>query len=250
MTGTVTSFHAPKPLAHRKLDSGGLKGQARQPEYYRVRPGYHSMLISLFVVIASGLILGAGAKLADESGLPGIGMIGTYFGIWIVCITVIAIWSASWRHAIVCSVSFLVAMTAAYYITQMFLFGFFSPNLFLGWIAIALLLAPPFAALTYHARGDSWLAALGAALPVGLLLQEAYSLRYRLTSHLDYQLLFMLDLACATSLLLILAREPMQRIRVFFLALAVLIIAEIGFNYALPLILGSLPFEMLLTPVS
>ena len=199
-----------------------------------------SVSIIVFVAVLSGLILGMIAKLADESGIPGIGMIGSHFGFWIVCVTAIAIWSSAWWHAIAFATSFLLMMTVAYYATQMVLFGYFSPRLFLGWAAIALVLTPPFAALTFHARGVGWLASLGAALPIGLLLQEAYGLKYRLTNNVDYQLLFLFDTICAMSLILVLAKNSLQRVRVIVLALIVLIITDIGFNRILPLFLGAL----------
>jgi hypothetical protein len=161
--------------------------------------------------------MGAVAKFGDESGMPGVGMIGTYFGVWLVVVAVMAALSHSWRRAVLCAVTFLLATIAAYYVCQMLLFGFFSTRLLLAWAAVALFLAPPFAALAWHARGSGWRAAVGAALPVGLLLSEAYSLRWRLDVNEDYKILFVFDCVCAMALLLLLPRNHAQRVRVLAL---------------------------------
>ena len=175
--------------------------------------------------------MGAVAKYADESGLPGVGMIGTYFGVWLVVVAVIGALSHSWRRAVLCAVTFLLAMIAAYYVSQMLLFGFFSTRLLLAWAAAALFLAPPFAALAWHARGSGWHAAVGAALPVGLLLSEAYSLRWRLDVNEDYKILFVFDSVCAVALLLILPRNRAQWVRVLALTPVIMLGARGVLDY-------------------
>lgn len=198
------------------------------------------VLLSVLFALFGGLTAGTLAKLADESALPGVGMITTHFGVWVVCIAVIAAWSRSRLRAIVCSVTFLLAMVAAYYVVQMAMFGFFSPQLFLTWTVAALVLAPPFAALTWPARQVGWRAALGAALPIGLLLQEAYSMRFRPNLNNDYRILFAFDIICAIALLLIFSQERRQRVRIFALTPIIVIGANIGFNVILPYLLGLL----------
>jgi hypothetical protein len=194
------------------------------------------MWISLLAALLSGSVAGASAKFADESGIPGAGMIGTYFGVWIMCVAVIAALSHSWRRAVVCSMTFLLAMIAAYYVSQMLLFGFFSTRLLLAWTAIALFLAPPFAALAWCARGYGWQAALGATLPVGLLLAEAYSLRLRLDVNEDYRIVFVFDVVCAVVLLLVLPRNRAQWVRVLALTPVIMVGARLVLEYALQVV--------------
>lgn len=133
-------------------------------------------------------------------------------------------------------------MTAAYYVSQMYLLGFFSTRLFLGWAVAALVLAPPCAALAWPARKVGWRSALGAALPIGLLLQEAYSLRLRLNINDDYRVLFVFDIVCAITLLFILSKERRQRVRIIVLIPIIILVADVGFNYTLPYILGALQY--------
>ncbi len=192
-----------------------------------------SVWIALLSSLLSGSVAGAVAKFVDESGLPGAGMIGTHFGVWLMVVTVIAAWSHTWWRAVLCAMTFLLAMVMAYYVSQRLLFGFFSTRLFLAWVASGLLLAPPFAALVWPARGVGWRAALGAALPVGLLLAEAYSLRWRLTVNEDYMILFVFDLMCAMALLLILPSNYAQRVRVLVLTPVIMLGARMMFDYVL-----------------
>lgn len=192
------------------------------------------------IALVGGMAAGALAKFADGSGIPGVGMIGSYFGVWVAACAMIAARSSTWVRAIIATLGFLLGMVAAYYAVQGYLFGFLSPALLLGWSAAALVAAPPFAALVWRARGQGWPAALGAALPIGLLAQEAYSLRWRLGLNADYQALFVFDMGCALLLLLLLARGRDQRLRALALMPLVAVVAHIGFTAALPAVLGAL----------
>lgn len=203
---------------------------------YPIRSGW----VSVGIVLLSGLISGVVAKLADESGIPGMGMIGSYFGVWIVFVTLIAHNRSTWWWAVLYAVIFLMVMITAYYLTHMLLFGFFATGLFLTWVAIALTLAPPLAALIAHARGVGWVPALGTALPVGLLLYEAYSLRWRLAVNVDYLIVFLFDMICAVILLLLLASDRRQRVRAMLLVPIIIIVANVGFNRILPFVFGLL----------
>ncbi len=205
-------------------------------KFYPIRSGW----VSVGIALLSGLIFGTVAKLADESGIPGVGIIGSYFGVWIVFVALIAHNSSTWWRAVLYALIFLLTMITAYYLTQMLLFGFFATSLFLIWVAIALILAPPLAALIAHAHGAGWVSALGAALPVGLLFHEAYSLRWRLAVNEDYLILFMFDIICAVILLLFLARDRLQRVRAMLLVPIIMIVANVGFNRILPLVFSLL----------
>jgi hypothetical protein len=205
-----------------------------------ITPSQRPVWASILLALLGGLIAGALAKFADEAPIPAAGMITTYFGVWVVTVTVIAAWSHSRVRAIVCAVAFLAAMVTAYYGVQRYLFGFFSPGLFLAWAAAALLLAPPFAALVWPARQEGWYAAFGAALPIGFLLYEAYSVRFLLNVNADYPALFGFDILCALALLLVLAKSGKQRLRVLLLTPIVFLAFYVGFTALLPIILGAL----------
>ena len=186
---------------------------------------------SALAALFGGLSMGVIAKFADESSILGVGMIGTRFGVWIVCVALLAAGSRLWQHAMLHAVTFLLAMVTAYYISQMLLFGFFSTRLFFAWIAIALLLAPPFAALVWQARGKGWCPAFAAAAPIGLLLAEAYSLRRVLHVNEDYPILFTFDIVSAVALLLILTKGSEQRARVLILTPLIVLGARFIFQY-------------------
>ncbi len=134
---------------------------------------------SLLAALLGSIVAGAVAKFADASRIPGVGMISTYPGVWIMLVALLAAWSHSRRRAVLCAVTFLLAMVAAYYVSQMLLFGFFSTGLFFTWAAIRVVLAPPFATIAWQARGAGWRSAAAAAVPVGLLVAEAYSVRWK-----------------------------------------------------------------------
>jgi hypothetical protein len=188
-----------------------------------------SVWVAFVAALLGGFVFGALAKLADESTIPGASDIGTYFGLWITLVTVIAAWSHSWIAAVVRAVTFLVAMVVSYYVSTLLLFGFFPMRLILAWAALTFILAPPFAALTWHSRGAGWISALATALPVGLLLYEAFSFRWVLPLHAAQ---FVFDILSAMVLLLILPRDSAQRLRVLALTPAIMLGARVVIEYA------------------
>lgn len=119
--------------------------------------------------------MGILAKRAD--GIPVIGEIGTELGIWVLVATVLAVWSPSPKVAALRVFAFFAAMLVTYYTYSMVLFGFFPTYYFLmwGWVAC---LSPIAAYVVWHARGNGWVAALCASLPVAVLLAEGYSFYY------------------------------------------------------------------------
>lgn len=187
-----------------------------------------------------GGLLGVFAKLADESALAnqlGLNDLGTYLGLWVVLVAMLAAWSPSRRQAALRVALFLLGMVAAYYAVTWLLFGVLPVVLVLAWAAVALLGAPVFAALAWPARQTGWPAALGAALPVGLLLWEAYSLRLQLPRYL-VQVVF--DLAAALALVILLPRGGEQRLGTLLLTPPVAIATNVGFTQIFPRLLGLL----------
>lgn len=127
---------------------------------------------SLLALVSGGLGVGALVKLADESPLAnqlGLNDLGTYLGLWVVVVVVLAAWSPSrWLAALRVS-AFLLAMVAAYYGVTQLLFGFVPLLLWLAWTTAALTAAPLLASIVWHAqaRPATWLGAFGVALHNG-----------------------------------------------------------------------------------
>lgn len=133
-------------------------------------------LLSLF---ALGMLLGFIAKYSDT--IPSNGIIGnvwcvisdiiTRLGIWILLATIIAVWSRNPRIGALKVFVFFVGMLLIYYIFSMWLFGFFPTYYFIRWGLIALA-SPIGAYIVWFSRGNGWIAALCAALPISLLVSE------------------------------------------------------------------------------
>ncbi len=183
-----------------------------------------------------GALLGVVAKLADLSTVTGLADLGTYLGLWVFLATLIAAWSPTARDAAVRVGICMLAMVTAYYSVTWWRFGVFPVRYYLAWAGVAVLVAPPFALLASRSRQLGWLPAMAAALPIGLLLAEAYGFRWRLPRYL-VQMLF--DFAAAGVLLMVLPRTGAQRIRVAVLIVPTLVVS-IGLQRALPRILGLL----------
>lgn len=198
-------------------------------------PHARSIWLSFLAALLGGIVVGALLNLAEASGLPGASDFGNYFGLWIVLVTVIATWSHSWQHAILHAVIFLLAMLTAYYLSTLLLSGYFLAHLLLGWAAVTLVLAPPFAALVWYVREKGWRSALAAALPVGLLLYEAHSLRFVLQIH---GVQFAFDVAAAIVLILILPGGQTQRLRMFAFVPFIVLGAMVIHEQVLPILLG------------
>ncbi len=192
--------------------------------------------ISLVAASIGGAIVGILAKLADTSTVAGVADLGTYLGLWVLLATVIAAWSPAPHLAAIRVGAFMLAMVAAYYVATYRLFGVFPVPYFLAWAAAALLMAPLFALLVWPSRRQGWGAAVAAALPIGLLLAEAFSFRWVLPRYV-LQVLF--DVAAAGLLLIVLPRTGSQRLRVLALAAPVVLVA-IGMQRALPWVIGAL----------
>jgi hypothetical protein len=129
----------------------------------------------------------------------------------------LAAWSRSPRAAALHVFVFFIAMLSAYYLYSMLLFGFFPTYYFLAWGAIALL-SPIGAIIVWHARGVGWMAALCAALPIALLLVEGRSFFYTFSAVSGFAIL------AAVVLLVVLAQNTVQRLRVLVLTAVVFFI--------------------------
>ncbi|WP_461612943.1 DUF6518 family protein [Clostridium sp. Marseille-QA1073] len=139
--------------------------------------------VILFFVI--GIVSGIAAKYIDT--VPSNGVIGSTINvianifsqieIWVLIATIISSWSKTPISAALNVLMFFFGMILSYYIYSMKLFGFFPSYYFIYWGLIALL--SPFGAyVTWYGRGNGWIAALCAALPIGLLMSKGYSFFY------------------------------------------------------------------------
>ena len=188
-----------------------------------------------FATLLGGIATGSILNFAEASGIYGASDFGNYFGLWIFLITIIAAWSPTWQQAILHAVTFLIAMITSYYLSTLLLSGYFLSHLFRAWIAVTFVFAPPFALLTWYGRKKGWLAALAAAMPIGLLLYEAYSLRFLPQLH-GFQITF--DIVAALILLVILPRDPNQRLRTFIFTPIFALSAMVIIQYILPIVSG------------
>ena len=150
--------------------------------------------------------------------------------------TVFTVQSSSRRVAVFRVTLFFLAMVTAYYIVTDLLFNSFPLSYFLGWLVVTLMFAPLYAILVWYTKEMGWMAALGAAVPVGLLLWEAYSLRFRLQFH---QPQFVFDIVAAVTLFLVVPKESMQRMQIIVLTPIVMVVIEIA-NQIVPFVLGVL----------
>lgn len=101
------------------------------------------------------------------------GNIFTGIGIWAFLATIIAATSRSPLAAGIHVFLFFAGLILAYYLYSMELFGFFPSYYFFRWGAIAV--CSPFAAyIAWYGRGDGWISAVCAALPISLLLEQSY----------------------------------------------------------------------------
>ncbi len=137
------------------------------------QPSQPVPLQGLLLSALAGLALGALAKMADQSSLPGLGDVGTYVGAWIVVITAAAVTAPSRPMAALRAILVMVAMVAACYTATYLYFAVIPPRDIAVWGTAALTGVPAIAALVWPARASGWSASAAVALPVGLLAAEA-----------------------------------------------------------------------------
>lgn len=190
----------------------------------RSRPGStltkQEQLLRVFLAFTLGATMGLLAKHTDSVSV--LGDIGTHLGIWVLVATVLAAWSRSPQAAALHVFAFFAGLLGAYYAYSAALFGFFPRHYFLFWGGVALL-SPIAACAVWYARGDGWLAALCASLPVALLLSEGRAFHYTLAVPQGF--------ACLSALLLWLAlpANRAQRLRMIPFVVAVfLLITRLG----------------------
>jgi hypothetical protein len=178
--------------------------------------------VRLAVVLVGGVAAGILAKAADRSTVEGVSDLGTYFGVWAVLLVIVSSWGRRADLAVVNAVAFVLAMLLGYYAYTQAIGIYVPPTLVLAWVGVAFVFVPPFAVLVHHARSEGWLAALGVAVPVGILVAEAYSFRLVLPLH---QVQFFFDAVAAVALLVVLPRSMLQRARATVLVLPCAIVA-------------------------
>lgn len=180
------------------------------------------LILQYSTCLIFGILLGIIAKYSDTvSSNDAMGIvfgpikdITTRLGIWVALATIIAVWSRSPIIAAIKVFLFFAGMLIAYYIYSQALFGFFPTYYFIRWGAIALV-SPLAAYIVWFSRGKGWLAAICAALPIGLLLAQGYMFFYVPSVELGF------DILAAVLLLILLPRPQVQYLRVVPLSLLV-----------------------------
>jgi hypothetical protein len=169
-----------------------------------------------------GILLGFLAKFSDtiSSNAPlgnifgNVSDVTTRLGIWVFLATLLAAWSPRPRLGAIKVLAFFVGMLFTYYIYSMILFGFFPTYYFIRWGVIALL-SPIAAYIVWYGRGKGWLAALCAALPIGLLISTAYPVFY------TFSITHGLEMVLAIMLFILLSANLKQGLRLFALTILV-----------------------------
>lgn len=132
--------------------------------------------LSIFMI---GIIMGFASKYIE--GVPHFGHIGdllniignisTGIGLWVILATIISVYSRSPIVAGIYVFIFFCGLLISYYLYSMKLFGFFPTYYFLRWGGIAIC-SPVAAYIVWYSRGEGWIAAFCAALPIGLLIEQ------------------------------------------------------------------------------
>lgn len=183
------------------------------------------IILKVLLIFALGMFLGFIAKYSDtipSNSLMGsiwhtVSNITTRLGIWVLLATIIAAWSNNPRIGAIKVFAFFSGMLLVYYIYSMRLFGFFPTYYFIRWSGIAL--ASPIAAyIVWFSRGNGWIAALCASMPIGLLVSQGYPFFYMVTMTLGF------DIFSAIILFLILPMNKKQWLRIFMLTLLIVFI--------------------------
>ena len=187
----------------------------------------NKQLSSFFIF---GIFLGVISKYSDT--VPANGGIGLFFnlisnittrlGIWVLFATLIAVWSKNPKFAAIKVFGFFVGLLIAYYIYSQMLFGFFPTYYFIRWGAIAIV-SPLAAYIVWFSRKEGWLAAICAALPIGLLLALGFPSFY------GFSLVLGFDIFAAIVLLILLPRPTKQYLMVLpFSILTVFLIRNLN----------------------
>lgn len=191
-----------------------------------------SRLRGLLSVVAAGIVLGALAKAADQSTVPGLGDIGTHLGWWVVVVTVAAVSSPSRSAAALRASLLMIAMVVAYYGATYLYFRLIPPFDIALWGLMAVTAVPVLAALVWPSRETSWSAAAACALPIGLLAAEAFSFRFHPQLRAA-PLAF--DLIAIAVLMWMLPPDTVTRLRVAVLAIPIAVVGywvmSVGLGY-------------------
>lgn len=177
-------------------------------------------VIRAVIAVLVGAAIGLVAKFNDEHG--GLQDIGTYVALWGALAAVTAFWAPSRGIAALRAALVMAAAMTTYYAYQAHLFGYFSENLYAGWLGLSLTAVPVWAFLVAGGRGTGWLAALAASAPVGLLVAEAWSTRHHFDLHGEVAIV---NVAVAVLLVVVVPRTWAQRGRVVACAVPVSLVA-------------------------
>lgn len=181
-------------------------------------------VIQFLLLFLIGITVGFVSKYIE--GVPHYGQVGdllniignicTGIGIWTFIATIISAWSRSPNIAGLNVFLFFSGLLLAYYLYSMKLFGFFPTYYFLRWGAIAIC-SPLAAYFVWYARGEGWIAAMSAALLIGLLAEQGYGY---------FSILSGFSLIAAIVLLVLLPKRKIQIIRIIPLAIIVAFVLE------------------------
>ncbi|OXS73039.1 hypothetical protein B1B04_13835 [Lysinibacillus sp. KCTC 33748] len=147
-------------------------------------------VISIVNAIIIGIILGLAAKLADSPNInPFFDNLGGRLGIWVFVATLLSVFSNSPKLAALKIFAFFGSMLTVYYVYTILVLHFFPEREIIFW-GICGAVSPPCAYIMWYARGSGLFSNIISALPITVLLSEAFELRNAyLPVHTHYYLI-------------------------------------------------------------
>ena len=137
--------------------------------------------VTPLLILAFGVLLGAGAKVLDETPvneLPAllqavdIGNFLSRFAIWIFLGVCLSVYSRGPGRAAVNVFLFFLGMVGSYYLYSALVAGFFPRSYALVWFGITAA-SPLLAFVCWYAKGEGWIAVVLSGIILGVLFSQA-----------------------------------------------------------------------------
>lgn len=150
-----------------------------------------------------GMLMGWVAKDLEGSGV--IGAIIANLGLWVFVSSLLSAWSPDGLGAMLHSFVYFVGVILSYYTHYYFLGGGFAPGNLLYRLIFAVIGAVV-GFIVWHSWSKEWLGAVCTAVPVSLLIAEAYPIYHSMSWSLAF------DIVCAVILYIVLAPGKYQKL--------------------------------------
>lgn len=128
------------------------------------------------LILATGLVAGVLAKVADESGVGWLSDLGTFFAFWVLVLVLIAWRADSVLSAALRGVLFFLGLTVGYYAFSVLILGFPGGQLARRWATLAITAVPLLAAgVRWASRESGWVAAGVVAVVAALAMFDGHT---------------------------------------------------------------------------